>query len=51
MVSSCGCWCRALELTATVGRLLADFDVLDLEVSDPPIEEIIGRLFRQGAVS
>ena len=39
------------ELTATVGRLLADFDVLDLEVSDPPIEEIIGRLFRQGAVS
>ena len=34
------------QLTAAVGRLLADLPVRDLEVSDPPIEEVIGRLFR-----
>jgi ABC-2 type transport system ATP-binding protein len=36
------------HLTTVVGRLLADLPVLDLEVRDPPIEDIIGRLFRQG---
>ncbi|MEA5423943.1 ATP-binding cassette domain-containing protein [Synechococcus sp. CCY9202] len=35
------------RLTEQVGRLLADFDVCDLEVNDPPVEEIIGQLFRQ----
>ena len=35
------------RLTQQVGRLLADFDVCDLEVNDPPVEEIIGQLFRQ----
>ncbi|MCT0226021.1 ATP-binding cassette domain-containing protein [Synechococcus sp. CS-1328] len=35
------------QLTRQVGRLLADFDVCDLEVNDPPVEEIIGQLFRQ----
>jgi ABC-type uncharacterized transport system ATPase subunit len=30
--------------------LLANHEVLDLEVSDPPIEELIGRLFRQGSL-
>jgi len=34
------------RLTAVVARLLARFEVLDLEVSDPPIEELIGGLFR-----
>ncbi len=34
------------QLTGVVGRLLADLPVRDLEVSDPPIEELIGRLFR-----
>jgi ABC-2 type transport system ATP-binding protein len=34
------------QLTAAVGRLLAELPVCDLEVSDPPIEELIGRLFR-----
>jgi ABC-2 type transport system ATP-binding protein len=34
------------RLTAVVASLLARFEVLDLEVSDPPIEELIGGLFR-----
>ena len=38
------------QLTATISRLLSTFPVLDLEVNDPPVEEIIGRLFREGAV-
>jgi ABC-2 type transport system ATP-binding protein len=38
------------RLTAVVGRLLADLPVLDLEVRDPPIEDIIGRLFRKGSI-
>jgi len=33
------------QLTQQVGRLLSAFDVVDLEVSDPPIEELIGALF------
>ena len=49
-----GCQARLIvrreNLTASVSRLLADFKVLDLTVSDPPIEEIIGRVFREGAV-
>ncbi len=39
------------RLTDCVSRLLAAFPVLDLEVSDPPIEELIGQLFRHGAVA
>jgi ABC-2 type transport system ATP-binding protein len=39
------------RLTEQVGRLLADLAVVDLSVSDPPIEDIIGRLFRQGALA
>ena len=38
------------RLTTVVERLLAQLPVRDLEISDPPIEELIGRLFRQGAV-
>lgn len=38
------------RLTEVVGQLLARFDVRDLEVSDPPIEELIGGLFRQGGL-
>ncbi|MEM9157126.1 MAG: ABC transporter, partial [Cyanobacteria bacterium P01_F01_bin.33] len=33
-----------------VARLLADIDVLDLTVTDPPVEEAIGRVFQTGAV-
>ena len=33
------------DLTETISRLLADFEIIDLTVQDPPIEGIIGRLF------
>jgi ABC-2 type transport system ATP-binding protein len=39
------------KLTATVSRILASFEVLDLSVNDPPIEEVIGQLFVRGSVS
>jgi ABC-2 type transport system ATP-binding protein len=38
------------RLTATVNQLLADLPVRDLEVRDPPIEELIGRVFSQGSL-
>ncbi len=38
------------SLTQTVSRLLADLQVTDLTVTDPPIEEVIGRVFRTGQV-
>jgi ABC-2 type transport system ATP-binding protein len=31
-----------------VAKLLADLEVLDLTVTDPPIEEVIGRVFQGG---
>ena len=36
------------QLTPTISRILAQLEVRDLSVSDPPIEEIIGRLFQTG---
>jgi len=36
------------KLTATISRILAHLQVQDLSVGDPPIEEIIGRLFQTG---
>ncbi len=36
------------KLTGTVSRILAQLQVQDLNISDPPIEEIIGRLFQTG---
>ncbi|MDJ0572829.1 MAG: ATP-binding cassette domain-containing protein [Pleurocapsa sp. MO_192.B19] len=39
------------NLTATVSRILAKLQIQDLSVNDPPIEEIIGRLFQAGKVS
>ncbi len=38
------------RLTEVVGQLLVRFEVRDLEVNDPPIEELIGGLFRQGGL-
>ena len=35
------------QLTDTVAALLTRFEVLDLEVSDPPIEELMRSLFQQ----
>ena len=39
---------RREELTGSVSRLLNDFEVTDLTVSDPSVDEIIGRIFTQG---
>jgi ABC-2 type transport system ATP-binding protein len=41
---------RRDQLTHTVGRLLSELEVLDLTVTDPPIEEVIGRVFKTGVV-
>ncbi len=38
------------ELTAVVAELLERFAVRDLEVNDPPIDQLIGDLFRQGSL-
>lgn len=42
---------RREDLTQTVARILADLDVIDLTVTDPPVEEVIGRVFQQGAIA
>ncbi|MDF1660845.1 MAG: ATP-binding cassette domain-containing protein [Planctomycetota bacterium] len=42
---------RRDELTEVVSKLLSEQNVLDLTVTDPPIEEIIGRVFQKGSVS
>lgn len=39
---------RRDEMTAMINRILDEQDVLDLTVSDPPIEQIIGQLFKEG---
>ena len=36
------------ELTTTISRILGQLEIQDLSVSDPLIEEIIGRLFQTG---
>lgn len=36
------------RLTASVNRLLSDLDVADLTIADPPIEDVIARLFDAG---
>ena len=38
------------ELTSVVAALLDRFPVVDLEVNDPPIDALIGDLFRKGRV-
>jgi len=42
---------RREELTTTVSRILAELEVRDLSVTEPPIEEVIGRVFSKGVVS
>jgi len=37
-------------LTRTVSRILADLAVVDLTVTEPPVEEVIGRVFLAGVV-
>lgn len=41
---------RREELTPTISRLLSDLNVVDLTVTDPPVEEVIGRVFQTGGV-
>ena len=38
-------------LTRTVANILAELEVVDLSVTDPPVEEIIGRVFSTGVGS
>ncbi|MBE9209661.1 ATP-binding cassette domain-containing protein [Nostoc sp. LEGE 06077] len=37
-------------LTLTVSKILADLEVIDLKVTEPPIEEVIGKVFQAGFV-
>jgi ABC-2 type transport system ATP-binding protein len=39
------------ELTKMVAKILADLEILDLTVTDPPIEDVIGRVFSQGTTN
>ena len=39
-----------VELTQTISQILAELPVVDLSVSEPPIEDVIARLFTQGKV-
>ncbi|MCT7956176.1 ABC transporter ATP-binding protein [Laspinema palackyanum] len=41
---------RRDTLTATVSQILIDFEIIDLTVTEPPIEEVIGRVFTAGAI-
>jgi ABC-2 type transport system ATP-binding protein len=38
------------RLTETVARVLAELKPRDLAVSDPPVEQVVGRLFLEGVV-
>jgi ABC-2 type transport system ATP-binding protein len=38
------------DLTRAIARLLAELPVCDLTITDPPIEEVIGRVFKAGMV-
>jgi ABC-2 type transport system ATP-binding protein len=38
-------------LTSVVSRILAELEVIDLTVTEPPVEEVIGRVFRAGVAS
>lgn len=38
-------------LTRTVAKILAELEVVDLTVTEPPVEEIIGRVFSGGGIS
>lgn len=38
-------------LTRTVSKILSELEVIDLTVTEPPVEEVIGRVFQAGVVS
>lgn len=39
------------KLTTAIARIIAELDIIDLSINEPPIEEIIGRLFQAGVVA
>lgn len=42
---------RREELTTAIAKILAELEVLDLTVTDPPIEEVIRLVFQSGTAS
>ena len=38
------------SLMTTVSNLLADLEVINLSIGDPPIDEIIGQVFQAGQI-
>lgn len=36
------------KLTSTVSRILTELEVVDLTVTEPPVEEVIGKVFQSG---
>jgi ABC-2 type transport system ATP-binding protein len=38
-------------LTKTVSQILAELEVVDLSITDPPIEDVIGSIFQAGTVN
>ncbi len=42
---------RRDQLTETVSKILAQLDICDLTIADPPIEEVIGRVFSSGQIN
>lgn len=38
------------NLTTMIAKILAQLEIIDLKVTDPPIEEVIGRLFQTGNI-
>lgn len=42
-------WVRRDGLTAAIAAVLDRYEVLDLTITDPAIEEVIGRVFQRGA--
>jgi len=38
-------------LTRAIAQMLAELEIQDLMVTDPPVEEVIGRVFQMGAVA
>ena len=39
------------KLTSTVSRILTELEVVDLTVTEPPVEEVIGKVFQAGGVN
>ena len=40
-----------VEIYRNLSNLLTDFSVIDLEITDPPIDKLIGELFLKGEVN